>query len=491
MDRHVLPVRVRTVAPQRMDHQVQLEAQGQDGPIPQVEVQKQRHLISDIADVVDAEDIQFVLADSILQELARVAVILLGGMRLRSSRLRDFLRGLPSRDVLAEHVQLLPKPVGRLYVLNGHLSLSLKDPVPEALLRLLLRGPYESDLVEALVFRGQAELRDGRREARVRDIRSTADTAEPCSPLGCIQLCLGRRLLGGVADAAIVRLLGNLVVVWRRRRLRRGINRPLCLLRRLVLCGLKLPLALRIGSLARQLRLTELLGTLFLPSVLRVQRRLLVPQDGGADALFEGLIGLSDGDDRYPSPTRRRILPQSLGSRLRLEVSLHLHDDEVSRVNHGESRQSALHAPVAQPGDGEAGASPVIGPFGQRRLRQRPWETAGCGPVRDLPFAELGEARVLLEEPVEPIEAALVGETDGEDHLVLAAFRNEWLANDNIVLGRVPQHPASERQTDVWRRPEVDMQRGGLVRDGRIQRFAPQARRQRLGAPASLSVHEE
>mmetsp|Transcript_55413 Transcript_55413/g.119171 ORF Transcript_55413/g.119171 Transcript_55413/m.119171 type:complete len:301 (+) Transcript_55413:2568-3470(+) len=96
-----------------------------------------------------------------------------------------------------------------------------------------------------------------------------------------------------------------------------------------------------------------------------------------------------------------------------------------------------------------------------------------------------------LDEVVRPLQSTLVRQAHGEDHLVLAVLWGRVGAHRGLFRRGSLDHLAREWQGDHWRRAEASLHGHAPEGDGRIERLALEALRQRLWLAGSLPVDEE
>mmetsp|Transcript_4110 Transcript_4110/g.11434 ORF Transcript_4110/g.11434 Transcript_4110/m.11434 type:complete len:338 (-) Transcript_4110:26-1039(-) len=112
-------------------------------------------------------------------------------------------------------------------------------------------------------------------------------------------------------------------------------------------------------------------------------------------------------------------------------------------------------------------------------------------PLHYHAVAQLEILRVLLDEEVEPVEGALVGDANGEHDLVLAIGRLRGLGHCHIGVDGVRHHAARERQRRQRHRAAIHMDRRVLERHHRVQSLALQRLRQLLRLADAEAVREE
>mmetsp|Transcript_26333 Transcript_26333/g.70276 ORF Transcript_26333/g.70276 Transcript_26333/m.70276 type:complete len:308 (+) Transcript_26333:800-1723(+) len=171
------------------------------------------------------------------------------------------------------------------------------------------------------------------------------------------------------------------------------------------------------------------------------------------------------------------------------QIGLHLHHDVLALLQRAQCRQRALDGvAVVELPRPEAHLGLVVRGLGLG-LRRPPALPALLRPVPDGPVADLDAPRILLEVHVQPVEAALVGQTDWEEHLTLLhgrVFRDLCVG----LRGR-PHHVALEgkRAHRLW--AEVRVQRHALEGHGGEERLALQAVRKGLGLRDARPALEE
>mmetsp|Transcript_58845 Transcript_58845/g.167015 ORF Transcript_58845/g.167015 Transcript_58845/m.167015 type:complete len:605 (-) Transcript_58845:1235-3049(-) len=406
---------------------------------------------------------------------------------------------MPRRQDLLPVLGLLGKPVAGLQILDARRRLLGLDPILQVRPALRLLQPLECHAVEALILRGDRELGEGCVHRVVNEIFGAALEVDLCLLLWA-QLDLRRLFIHGRWLFLLFLLLLFLVVFGRLLLFDELLALGLCLLplplvlqllprlfRRLFLPlqhegALLLELLLLLRSLALLLLLV-----LFLFEV-GIGNRLLFLQQDGMGVLLDSGGGVSHHHvcrdfEACTGPPGEKL--SALGFQ---QICPDLHDDIVPRLDGRNGHQRLPNAAVIHGRDPKAVLRLVVA--SPRHVALGPDEAAELGPAQDGPVAELSVVGVLLEEHVQPVEGALVGQEDGEEHFWLGARGRRRLHQD-VRSRSCLQHAARERERLDLLGPEVVMDRNVLERHTREERFPNQVFRECLWHASALAVDEQ
>mmetsp|Transcript_29943 Transcript_29943/g.79811 ORF Transcript_29943/g.79811 Transcript_29943/m.79811 type:complete len:340 (-) Transcript_29943:774-1793(-) len=126
------------------------------------------------------------------------------------------------------------------------------------------------------------------------------------------------------------------------------------------------------------------------------------------------------------------------------EIGLHLHGDKVPALHWCDGVQRTLYALIIHLGNPKTHLWLVVATSPLKTVR--PPDATLCGPLEDLPVAQLDNVRMVFEVLIHPIESALIRKHDGESHLLLSALWLNDLRNDGVLLRSIPKRAAAERE---------------------------------------------
>mmetsp|Transcript_91344 Transcript_91344/g.212462 ORF Transcript_91344/g.212462 Transcript_91344/m.212462 type:complete len:498 (-) Transcript_91344:678-2171(-) len=483
------------IPPEGMCQKMQLVAETEQSPVLEGEVGEERLRVPNIADVLDAKNVELVvvvvrallwlllalrlclhrlvlcLLD--LRVLARLHLLhvlvffgpLLGCFRPLVVPLVPLLQlTLPSSPLLAE-------PFRRHDVFFARGQLPAQNPFSQVLRALRLFEPLISDVVEALVFRWYCEFGEGRTQSPCSHVRRRA-FSKPWPFLLIGELDLRRLLilhlvvlLFSIVLLIAVEALPALVLVFAGkllllRPLRHRLLAPLLLfvgrvtfllLPGLFCCRSVHGLLCRLdGPLVLSLQISLLLLSQPPPDDFRLSGLeldvgfvLLLLQQDRVHLLFEVPCRFPDHDLRNSSEVGRAESFERLPAILLYQIGLHLHVNEVSLMRLGHGVEDAAYALVVHLRNVEAHVRLVVGCLPRVALGS-PHPTP-LGPIEDLPVAQLAELRMFLQEHVQPVESTLVREAHREDDLVLSLLGRCLGGHDDVPVGSVLHHATPER----------------------------------------------
>mmetsp|Transcript_114481 Transcript_114481/g.363852 ORF Transcript_114481/g.363852 Transcript_114481/m.363852 type:complete len:698 (-) Transcript_114481:574-2667(-) len=418
---------------------------------------------------------------------------------LRDARLVGGGLCMPRRQDLLPFLGLLCKPVPGLQSLDARRRLLGLHPILQVRPALRLLQPLEDNAVETLILLGDRELGEGGVQCVVNEIFGAALDVDLGRFLWA-QLDLWRLFIHGrwlfllFLLILFLVVLGRLLLFDKLFALRLGLL-PLphvlqlfpSLLRRLLLpLQHEGSLLLELLLLLRSLELLLLL-VLFLLEV-RVGNRLLLLQQDGMGSLLDAGGGVSHHHvcrdfEACTGPPGEKL--SALGFQ---QICPDLHDDIVPRLDGRNGHQRFPNAAVIHGRDPKAVLRLVVA--SPRHVALGPDEAAELGPAQDGPVAELSVVGVLLEEHVQPVEGALVGQEDGEEHFGLGA-RGRRRLHHNVRSRSCLQHAARERERLDLLGAEVVMDQNVLERHAREKRFPNQVLRERLWLASAFAVDEQ
>mmetsp|Transcript_75794 Transcript_75794/g.190641 ORF Transcript_75794/g.190641 Transcript_75794/m.190641 type:complete len:603 (-) Transcript_75794:53-1861(-) len=395
---------------------------------------------------------------------------------------------MPRRKSLCPIPGLREEPFAGFQVLNARGVLPLRDPVLEVLLGFVLLQPVVFYLIKALIHIRSREFGKGCVEHIGCEVRhsSLAETnlLLLISQLGLRWLHLCRLLLLRFCFLLrLLLLLGLLFLLLNVLLTLRGglslllfnLQFFLCFLRllflhlqifRLCLCQLLLLLFQLPLALVFLLFLLELCIALC----------LLFPQQSLLHLRFEGGSWLAKHHLRnFLEPWSSPLGKQGLSFLLH-KVGLYLHNYVVAVLNGSNCLQGPTDATVVQRRHTEAHVNLVVGHPGFVTFLSN--DAALLAPVQDGPVAKFCVLRILLQEHVQPIKSALVGQANWKKHLVLRGLRC-WIHN-NILRRRLLNGAAFEGQRRLQCWAEIVMHSDVLESEYWEEGFALQALRQWL-----------
>mmetsp|Transcript_104124 Transcript_104124/g.247817 ORF Transcript_104124/g.247817 Transcript_104124/m.247817 type:complete len:406 (+) Transcript_104124:470-1687(+) len=217
------------------------------------------------------------------------------------------------------------------------------------------------------------------------------------------------------------------------------------------------------GFLPQLLELTCSLAGCFLRFPFCIHLGLLLRQNAVPRLLLELLAWLAHDDKGRLLEVGAVVALKDLQALLLDQVGLDLHDHVVPWDQWCHRLDHTLDAAIFH-------ARQVVGKawliVAGSVDNSRSWKATAGRPVLDFPVAELHVARVLCQVIIEPLEGALIRNTNGHQNLTAAAL-HRVLRLCHVSGCSTLEHAALERQRLQQIRPHVDLKRNIPIADVR------------------------